>query len=189
MSQISQPQQNQKEQYDFMVKVVLVGDEGVGKTQISRRIAGLQYNEKHTPTIGVDFKVKTMQVGNNIMKFQVWDTAGIPKYRVSNKAQYSGAAAVIVIFSFNDLQSFESVEKWIQEINFENQDSQIVRVLVGNKCDFQKEGRYATPMAAEQLAKRNNMEYIEVSAKENHNVRELFQLVGQQIYKELIDPQ
>lgn len=128
-----------------------------------------------------------MQIDDTKMKFQIWDTAGLGKYRVMPSTYYKGAAAVIVVFSYNDPQSFSSVKNWMQEVNEENDDNSIVKILVGNKCDYVAEGRHATSIEAEQLASRYNMRFIEVSAKENFNIEELFILTGKEIVTQCIN--
>lgn len=170
-----------------MVKIILIGDASTGKSMISRRIAGLNFTEVYNPTIGVDFKIKTLHIDDTVMKFQIWDTAGLGKYRVMPSTYYKGAAAVIVVFSYNDPQSYASVKNWMQEVGAENEDNSIVKILVGNKSDCMTDNRQAMSIEAEQLASRYNMRFIEVSARENVNITELFMLTGREIIAQCIN--
>ena len=127
---------SQKESsYDYLCKSIIVGDSGVGKTNIVLRFTEDTYKNCHTATIGVDFKVKVLDVDNTKIKLQVWDTAGQCKFRNITKAYFKGAMGAIFAYSIDDRNSFENIGDWIRQAN-ETSDSEQVRILVGNKSDI-----------------------------------------------------
>ena len=107
----------QEEKYDYLVKVVIIGDTAVGKTNILLRYVNEEYKMSHITTIGVDFKIKTVSVEGVKIKMQIWDTAGQERFKTITQTYYKGAAAVILVYSVADKKTFHSLENWIKQIN------------------------------------------------------------------------
>lgn len=124
------------QEFDFVFKIVIVGNSSVGKSSLLMRFADDVFHETFLPTIGVDFKIRTIEQGGSIVKLQMWDTAGQEKFKTIVSAYYKGAQGILLVFDVTDPQSFVDVKNWMNEADkFSN--SEVVKVLVGNKCDLQ----------------------------------------------------
>lgn len=120
------------------IKLLIVGDSGVGKTSLLVRYCEDQFHTDYLSTIGVDFKVKKIQVSGYNLILNIWDTAGQERFRNITKTFYKGAQAVILTYSITDLQSYLHIESWIEQIK-ENGSSTANMLLVGTKSDLEKE--------------------------------------------------
>jgi small GTP-binding protein len=127
--------QNDKGSYDYLCKSIIVGDSAVGKTNIVLRFTEDTYKASHTATIGVDFKIKTLNIDGTKIKLQIWDTAGQCKFRNITRTYFKGAIAAIFAFSVTDRTSFENIGDWVRQ-SAESSDYTPIRILVGNKCDL-----------------------------------------------------
>eukprot|EP01091_Cochliopodium_minus_P018241 TRINITY_DN732_c0_g1_i1.p1 TRINITY_DN732_c0_g1~~TRINITY_DN732_c0_g1_i1.p1 ORF type:complete len:196 (-),score=52.34 TRINITY_DN732_c0_g1_i1:52-639(-) len=152
-------------------KILIIGDSGVGKTNIMERFTKNEFNENTKSTIGVDFSTKVMQVANKKIKIQIWDTAGQEKYSILTSSYYRGAKGCIIVYDITDMKSFESVEKWLSEIK--QIGEQIEIILVGNKSD-ETEKRVVQYRQAQELAHKNELTFIETSAFTSSNVEDCF---------------
>lgn len=124
----------EEEKYDVLVKVVIIGDSAVGKTNILLRYVNEEYKMTHITTIGVDFKIKTIVIDGVKIKMQIWDTAGQERFKTITETYYKGAAGVILVYAVNDRKTFNSLENWIKQIN-ESQPYNMPKIIVGNKSD------------------------------------------------------
>lgn len=168
--------------YDYLFKVLLIGDSGVGKSSLLKRFADCRYEESLTSTIGVDFKVRTVEVDDKKVKLQIWDAAGQERFRAISRSYYRGAHGVGIVFDLTEKKTFESVdESWLEEI-MENDCAAVPHLLIGAKCDL--EGRCVSEMEASSFAELHGMRYIEASAKTAENVTEAFVTITKQIYEE-----
>lgn len=123
--------------YDMVFKILLIGNSSVGKSSLLLRFADDVFNESFLPTIGVDFKIRTLDsVSGSVVKLQIWDTAGQEKFKTITAAYYKGAQGLIVAFDITDRQSFIDVEKWLGEAD-KYANLNMVKLLVGNKCDME----------------------------------------------------
>eukprot|EP01017_Pseudomicrothorax_dubius_P036446 TRINITY_DN5216_c0_g1_i3.p1 TRINITY_DN5216_c0_g1~~TRINITY_DN5216_c0_g1_i3.p1 ORF type:complete len:216 (-),score=48.70 TRINITY_DN5216_c0_g1_i3:125-772(-) len=159
-------------EYDFLFKIVLVGDSGVGKSCLLLRFADDSFNENYLATIGVDFRFKTIEIDQSTVKLQMWDTAGQEKFRCITNAYYKGADAVVIVFDTNNRTSFENVSLWLDQVQ-EFASEEVEVILAGNKCDLQ----YTREVNVDEIleySKANRLTYHEVSAKMNIKVFELF---------------
>ena len=102
--------------YDMMVKVIIIGDSAVGKTNILLRYSDDKYKPTHSATLGVDFKIKTIKIDDKKIKMQIWDTAGQEKFRNITATYYKGSAGVIFVYSVTDRKTFDSMESWIKQV-------------------------------------------------------------------------
>mgnify|MGYP000844721543 FL=1 len=152
-----------------MVKLVIIGDSAVGKTNILLRFVNDEYKLNHITTIGVDFKVKIVSIDGLNIKMQIWDTAGQERFKTITESYYKGAAAVIFVYSISDRKSFDNLANWIKQVNDSHPET-ISKIIVGNKCDSKDGERQVTKAEAEKLAQSFGIPLIEASAKENINI-------------------
>mmetsp|Transcript_18071 Transcript_18071/g.31169 ORF Transcript_18071/g.31169 Transcript_18071/m.31169 type:complete len:205 (+) Transcript_18071:58-672(+) len=157
--------------HDLFFKIVLVGDSGVGKSSLLLRFVANTFPAPQL-SVGVDFKVRTVQVNDKVIKTQIWDPAGNERYRSITKAYYRGADAVVIVFDVTNEASFNSVGSWIKDIDEEGLEA-IPKVLVGNKSDLGAV-RVVSTKDAEAMAKRLGMQFFETSARTNSSVEDIF---------------
>ncbi|KAL9644978.1 hypothetical protein ABK040_004471 [Willaertia magna] len=162
-----------EENYDYFVKVLLVGDSGAGKTSLILRYADDEYNESYQSTIGVDFKIKNRPTKDNkIARLQLWDTAGQERFNSIVVSYYRGVNGIFVVFDLTNEQSFVNLTKWIQQIK-SNASENVVIMLVGNKSDLVHK-RVIDRSRAEEFAKQCSIPYFETSAKDASGVKDAF---------------
>lgn len=164
------------DQYDYLFKIILLGDSGVGKTSIILRFSDDSFNSDFHSTIGVDFRVSQQIINNKSVKLQLWDTAGQERFRNIVSSYYRVAHAALFIFDLTNLSSFENITSWIQESDNFFKDS-VCRFLVGNKSDLEQK-RAVSHELAFSYAERMKMQYLEVSAKTSQNINETFHTVA-----------
>lgn len=160
------------DEYDYLFKIVTIGDSGAGKSCLLSRFAINEFNEDSKSTIGVEFRSKSIDIGCKRVKLQIWDTAGQERYRAITNAYYRGALGVILVFDITRTETFRKLEQWIREIR-DNADHNVKITLVGNKCDL-KHLRMVSTGDATTFAESHGMEYIETSAKDATNVTQAF---------------
>merc|ERR1711862_233277 len=107
---------SQSAEHDFFFKILLIGDSGVGKSCLLLRFADNSWTETHISTIGVDFKIKTLKIGDKTIKLQIWDTAGQERFRIITSSYYRGAQGIILVYDCTDPESFQNVKQWMGEI-------------------------------------------------------------------------
>lgn len=171
-----------------LVKVLLLGDSGVGKTALARRIAGEAFTKAFKVTVGVDFKVKELVVGHEPIKVQIWDTAGQERFRSVATNYYRKAAGVLLVYDVNSQESFENIEGWLSLIR-EHADESITIVLVGNKSDLKANDKkepvkaVVSPAMGKALADKHKMMFIETSARTDMNVQEALYMLIKEIQR------
>ena len=158
--------------YDYLFKVLLLGDSDVGKSSLILRYTEETFNSKLVNSIGVDFKMKKKEIDGKIIKVQIWDTAGHERFRSITYSYYRGANAIIIVFDLSDKKSFISITEWLKQIEKHAKEN-VFKFLVGNKSDLIDE-RKVTYEEAKQYADEHELPYIETSAKEGININELF---------------
>ena len=169
-----------QEEYDYLFKVVLIGDSGVGKSNLLSRFTRNEFSLETKTTIGVEFATRNIQVENKTIKVQIWDTAGQERYRAITSAYYRGAVGALLVYAINSRDSFNDVERWLSELR-ENADRNIVIMLAGNKSDL-KHLREVPTEEAKDFAKRFNLSFMETSALDSSNVEEAFKSIINTIY-------
>lgn len=159
--------------FDYMFKILIIGNSSVGKTSFLFRYADDSFTSAFVSTVGIDFKVKTVIRREKRMKLQIWDTAGQERYRTITTAYYRGAMGFILMYDVTNEDSFSSVQDWVTQIKTYSWDNAQV-ILVGNKSDMHAE-RVVTYDRGKQLADQLGLEFFETSAKENINVKDVFE--------------
>lgn len=168
------------DEYDFLFKVVLIGDSGVGKSNLLSRFTRNEFNLESKSTIGVEFATRSIQVDGKTIKAQIWDTAGQERYRAITSAYYRGAVGALLTYDIAKHLTFENVERWLKELR-DHADANIVIMLVGNKCDLRHLRAVATE-ESKQYAEKNGLSFIETSALDSTNVETAFQNILTEIY-------
>jgi Ras-related protein Rab-11A len=169
-----------KPEYDYLYKIVLVGDSGVGKSNILSRFTRNEFTIDTKTTIGVEFATRTVCVNNKMVKAQVWDTAGQERYRAITSAYYRGAVGALLVYDITVGSTFNSVSKWINELR-EHASPTIVIILVGNKNDLQHL-REITTGDGKSFAQKHGCYFIETSALDSTNIELAFETVVTEIY-------
>ena len=165
--------------YDYLFKLLLIGNSGVGKSCLLMRYAENSFTENFFNTIGVDFKIKNIHLDKSMIKLQIWDTAGQERFRTLTSSYYRGAHGIIIVYDVCDRDSFENVRQWMTEIE-RFASEQVNKLLVGNKCDLD-ELRKVTFQEGAELAKHFDIPFLETSAKNSVNVEETFSTMTREI--------
>lgn len=169
-----------EERFDYLFKIVLVGNTGVGKSCLLTRFADNAFSECMTATIGVDFRIRSLEIDGRKAKLQIWDSAGQERFRSLTASYYRGAHAVAVVFDLSVFDSISAiVSTWLDEIDL-HCPAPIRRILIGNKSDLVDQ-RQVSERHAQATADRFDMIYIETSAKTAHNVHEAFETIARDI--------
>ncbi|KAF9136654.1 hypothetical protein BGX30_010979 [Mortierella sp. GBA39] len=172
----------QNDAYDFLFKIVLIGDSGVGKSNLLSRFTRGDFNLESKSTIGVDFGARTVQVEDGKMiKAQIWDTAGQERYRAITSAYYRGAVGALLLYDITQHGTYESVSRWLSEVR-EHADPNIIVMMVGNKSDL-RHLRSIHTEEAKGFAEENGLMFIETSALDATNVDVAFTNLLTEIYK------
>ena len=157
---------------ESLFKILLLGDSGVGKSCIIMRYIENNFSTNLMNSIGVDFKLKNIEIDNKKIKLQIWDTAGQERFRTITTSYYKGAHAILICFDITDRNSFEHIRNWMVDIDKFAKEG-VLRVLVGNKCDLENT-RQIRKEEGEEIANKYGIKYIETSAKDTTNIEDLF---------------
>ena len=170
-----------EEEYDHIFKVLLLGNSDVGKSSLILRYVDQVWSDTFVPTIGVDFKVKTLEIDNKQIKMQIWDTAGQVRFRNVISSYFRGSHGILLIYDITNRDSFKNLENWLIEIE-KNASQNVLKILIGNKNDLVND-REIQSEEGQAFANRNGMEFIETSAKMNTNVTEAFEALAKLMMK------
>ena len=169
------------QEYDYLFKLLLIGNSSVGKSSLLFRFVENVWDDSFVPTIGVDFKLKTMEVNGKKVKLQIWDTAGQERFKNITASYYRGGNGVLVVYDITDRDSFENLNSWLIEIE-KNANKNVYKLLIGNKCDLEDK-RKVTYQEGKDFATSNGMQFIETSAKTDTKVKDAFEMLTQEIIK------
>ncbi|ESO08175.1 hypothetical protein HELRODRAFT_75117 [Helobdella robusta] len=158
--------------YDYLFKLLLIGDSGVGKTCVLFRFSEDAFNSTFISTIGIDFKIRTIELDGKKIKLQIWDTAGQERFRTITTAYYRGAMGIMLVYDITNEKSFANIKNWIRNIE-EHATSDVEKMILANKCDM-VERRQVTKEQGQALALENGVKFMETSAKASINVEEAF---------------
>ncbi|CAF1499059.1 unnamed protein product [Rotaria magnacalcarata] len=159
-------------EYDYLFKILIIGDSGVGKTTILQRFAQDYYSTEYVATIGVDFQIRTLEIDSKRSKLQIWDTAGQDRFKCVVSSFYRNANGVIICFDLTDLESFRNANNWLEEVK-RYCPEQTPTFLIGTKSDL-KTRRMVSPDMIKSYAEKYNLSYLETSSKTNENVEKCF---------------
>ena len=173
-----------KDNFNIKIKLLVIGDQSVGKTCLLERFVSSTFEESTLSTIGIDFRVKYLNIENITIKLHVWDTAGQERFRTITRSYFKGSHGVILVYDVTNRSSYENIDHWLKEIG-KNADDNINKILVANKID-NIENRIITIEEGITLAKKYNLEIYETSAKNNINVDESFMDITTSIKKRLV---
>jgi len=170
---------------DFTFKILVIGDGTSGKSSILHRYIDNSFYHNYISTIGVDFKIKVLNIFNKLIKLQIWDTAGQERFKAITTAYYRGVNGILLTYDVSNRETFDNIDNWINDINkFAPPDTLIV--LVGNKSDSIK--RKVTIEEGINKANELNIPFIETSAKDNINIEKAFDLLGEKLTASMEDP-
>lgn len=166
------------------IKLLLIGDSGVGKSSLLLRFADGTFTTSFISTIGIDFKIKSLELGGKKCKLQIWDTAGQERFRTITSAYYRGAMGILIVYDVTDETSFQNVIMWMKNID-QHAGKAVNRILVGNKADMPH--RVVTTQQGIDLAAKYCIPFIETSSKTGENVDDCFQTVAKAVKSRLFD--
>ncbi|WOL14663.1 ras-related protein Rab11D isoform X2 [Canna indica] len=169
-----------EDEYDYLFKLVLIGDSGVGKSNLLSRFTRNEFNLESKSTIGVEFATRSISVDGKVLKAQIWDTAGQERYRAITSAYYRGAVGALLVYDVTRRTTFENAARWLRELR-DHTDPNIVVMLIGNKSDL----RHLIAVPTEDgkaFAEMECLYFMETSALESTNVENAFAEVLTHIY-------
>ncbi|KAG0655314.1 Rab GTPase ypt32 [Maudiozyma exigua] len=175
--------------YDYLFKIVLIGDSGVGKSNLLSRFTTNEFNIESKSTIGVEFATRTIEVEGKKIKAQIWDTAGQERYRAITSAYYRGAVGALIVYDISKSSTYENCNHWLTELR-ENADDNVAVGLIGNKSDLSHLRAVPTD-EAKNFASESQLLFAETSALNSENVdqafRELITAIYQMVSKHQVD--
>lgn len=171
--------------YDYLIKMLLIGDSGVGKSCLLLRFSDDSFTPSFITTIGIDFKIRTIELDGKRIKLQIWDTAGQERFRTITTAYYRGAMGILLVYDVTDDKSFHNIRNWIRNIE-QHASENVNKILIGNKCDL-VDKKVIDTSRGQALADEYGIKFMETSAKNSINVDESFINLARDIKKRLID--
>eukprot|EP00164_Ancoracysta_twista_P000281 GFYU01000397.1.p1 GENE.GFYU01000397.1~~GFYU01000397.1.p1 ORF type:complete len:205 (+),score=66.19 GFYU01000397.1:206-820(+) len=175
--------QGKTQSYDYLIKLLLIGDSGVGKSCLLLRFSDDSFTPSFITTIGIDFKIRTIDMDGKRIKLQIWDTAGQERFRTITTAYYRGAMGILLVYDVTDEQTFLNVRNWIRNIEQHASDN-VNKILVGNKCDL-VDKKVVETTRGQALADEYGIKFFETSAKNKINVEAAFHTIARDIKKRL----
>jgi Ras-related protein Rab-11B len=171
------------EEYDMILKILIIGDSGVGKSNLLLRYVKNEFSPDLRSTVGVEFGYKMLKIDDLDIKAQIWDTAGQERYKAITSAYYKGAKGVLIVYDITRKQSYENLENWLNDFKMKSDENASI-VIIGNKSDL-IEKREIDTEEAKNFASLHNLAFFETSAKENENVDKAFYDLVSQIVKNI----
>uniref|UniRef100_A0A6C0CRY4 Uncharacterized protein n=1 Tax=viral metagenome TaxID=1070528 RepID=A0A6C0CRY4_9ZZZZ len=171
---------------DYVFKIILIGNTGVGKTCFLEKLVDNRYNYRHDPTIGVDFRMVYHKTDDDkAIKCHIWDTAGQEQFQSITRSYYKGAGGIIFMYDTSNMKSFKDIKKWYEIVKEERGVDNLPILLVGTKIDkIKKEVSFE---AGERFAKEYNMDFYEISTKTDENVEKIIPGIANKIKSEIVD--
>ena len=170
------------DKYDILLKLVMIGDSGVGKTNILSRYINNEFSLTTKSTVGVEFGSKLIKKNDKIIQLQIWDTAGQERYKSITSAYYKGAKGAFVVYDITKEKTFKNIDKWILDLKA-NGNEDILIILIGNKLDLEK-SREVMVNDVKRKAEELKVAYFETSALDGSNIEHAFDvIVGEMVKK------
>jgi Ras-related protein Rab-8A len=182
---LNSPASNKPPAYDYLIKLLLIGDSGVGKSCLLLRFAEDSYTPSFITTIGIDFKIRTIELEGKKIKLQIWDTAGQERFRTITTAYYRGAMGILLVYDVTDEKTFNNIRNWIRNIEKHATES-VNKILIGNKCDM-VDKKVIDAERGQALANEYGIKFVETSAKNSINLEEAFITLAKAIKERPID--
>ena len=171
----------EEDNYDILLKLVMIGDSGVGKTNILSRYINNEFSLTSKATIGVEFCSTIVKKNGKLVKLQIWDTAGQERYKSITSAYYKGAKGAFVVYDITRAKTFKNIDRWILELKA-NGNEDILIVLIGNKLDLEK-SREVLVDDVKKKAEELKVAYFETSALDGSNIEHAFDVIVNQMVK------
>ena len=171
----------EKESYEFLFKLILIGDSSVGKSNILLQYLKGRFDANSKATVGVEFGTKNIEINNKKIKIQIWDTAGQERYRSITSAYYRGAKGAFIVYDITRKETFDNIDKWVADLK-NNGDDNISIVLIGNKSDLD-ERREVSKEEGVQKSEEFKTAFMETSALNGDNIDKAFDELIEQIYQ------
>ncbi|GAB5032545.1 rab gtpase [Nannochloropsis oceanica] len=174
----------QENPFDMQIKLLMIGDSGVGKTCLLLRYANDSFSPTFITTIGIDFKIKNLELDGKRIKLQIWDTAGQERFRTITTSYFRGAQGILLVYDVTDRRSFESIRNWVGQIQ-QHADVHVNKILIGNKCDMTPL-RVVTTEEGQSLANDFGIQFFETSAKNDVNVEKSFVTIAREVKNRML---
>ena len=171
--------------FNYLLKYVIIGDSGVGKSNILLRYINNTFSDEFKATVGVEFGAKNLQVNGRVYRIQIWDTAGQENFRSIARAYYKNSVCACIVYDITNRNSFNSIQSWIDDCTKQTPKT-ILYILIGNKNDL-KDSREVQYEEGAEFAKKRNMIFLETSAKTGDNISSIFDRSVKQIDKNIMD--
>lgn len=165
---------------DYLFKIVMIGDSGVGKTNIMTKFSRNVFSQTSKATIGVDFASRNISIDDKYIKIQIWDTAGQERYRAITSSYYRNSSGIMLVYDITNEDTFRHCTKWLTELK-SNIGANIPILLIGNKNDIIYQRTVSENIAAE-FAKNSGLMFMETSALDGNNIDEAFSVLAKHIY-------
>ncbi|GLT89842.1 hypothetical protein SLE2022_078060 [Rubroshorea leprosula] len=172
--------------FDYLTKLLLIGDSGVGKTCLTLRFSGEPFQTSFLSTIGIDYKTKIIELDGKRIKLQIWDTAGQERFLSLTRNYYAGARGILLVYDVTDESSFNNIRQWMEDIEVNGPDD-VNKILVGNKADKDESKRAVSTSRGQALADEYGIKFFETSAKTNFNVEQVFFSIARDIKQRLAE--
>uniref|UniRef100_T1J8K1 Ras-related protein Rab-13 n=1 Tax=Strigamia maritima TaxID=126957 RepID=T1J8K1_STRMM len=173
-----------KKPYDFLFKLLLIGDSGVGKTCLLFRYADQTFSPSFISTIGIDFKIKSIEMRGMKIKLQIWDTAGQERFHTITTSYYRDAMGIMLVYDITNKKTFDNIAKWLRNLE-EHANDYVQKMILGNKCDLE-DRRVVSKERGEAIGREHKIKFFETSAKANINVDEAFTELAETIFNGIL---
>lgn len=171
--------------FDMQIKLLMIGDSGVGKTCLLLRYANDSFSPTFITTIGIDFKIKNIELGGKRIKLQIWDTAGQERFRTITTSYFRGAQGILLVYDVTERDTFENISNWVSQIQ-QHADVHVNKILIGNKCDM-NDNRKVSTAEGQALADEYGIMFFETSAKTDINVDGAFVGIAEAVKDRLVE--